>query len=60
MNSGEFDPADFPLFRPAGAGTPENAALLTRLSINGLVGSLGGLIAARTGGGQAPAIVGRG
>lgn len=52
MNSGEFDPADFPLFRPAGAGTPENAALLTRLSINGLVGSLGGLIAARTGGGR--------
>jgi len=53
VDSDEFDPADFPLFRPAGAGTRENAALLTRLSINGLVGSLGGLIAAQTRGGQA-------
>lgn len=52
VNLGEFDPADFPLFRPAGAGTPENAALLTRLSINGLVGSLGELIAPQTGGGR--------
>lgn len=52
MKSDEFNPADFPLFRPAGAGTRENAALLTRLSINGLVGSLGGLIAAQAGGGK--------
>lgn len=52
MSTSEFNPMDFPLFRPAGAGSPEKSELLTRISINGLVESLGRL----TSGGLQPVV----